>query len=355
MQVLIVFLVLSPALGFLIPPAPNFAPPQTSSGLLSSSSSSHLVVKPPWRTSSHLSPSHFSPSAPLSSSRSRSSATSLSSVPSSLSSLSSFSASLLGKVPPALLPPPGLRPFLTMAILVAALTPKYLSRMLTPTGVIHAWLLGSLLLSSSVTNLALGISYFLLGYAVTKLGYKRKLSLGIAEGQSTGRDGRRGPENVWGSAGVPLLLTLPLYLNVPPPHIQLAILGSFATKLSDTFASEIGKAYGKTTFLITTLRRVPPGTEGAVSLEGTLGGLLGAALMLLVGHSLSLVPTFKHGLAVLLASFLATNAESVIGATIQEPWGMTNETVNFVMCAIGAALTISMGKGIAAGKKFFFF
>jgi len=242
-----------------------------------------------------------------------------------------------------------------MAILVAALTPKYLSRMLTPTGVIHAWLLGSLLLSSSVTNLALGISYFLLGYAVTKLGYKRKLSLGIAEGQSTGRDGRRGPENVWGSAGVPLLLTLPLYLNVPPPHIQLAILGSFATKLSDTFASEIGKAYGKTTFLITTLRRVPPGTEGAVSLEGTLGGLLGAALMLLVGHSLSLVPTFKHGLAVLLASFLATNAESVIGATIQEPWGMTNETVNFVMCAIGAALTISMGKGIAAGKKFFFF
>ena len=44
---------------------------------------------------------------------------------------------------------------------------------------------------------------------------------------------------------------------------------SSATKLADTFASEIGKAYGKTTFLITTLEKVPPGTEGAISAEGT--------------------------------------------------------------------------------------
>ena len=49
----------------------------------------------------------------------------------------------------------------------------------------------------------------------------------------------------------------------------LAYVPSLATKLGDTFASEIGKAYGKTTFLITTFERVEPGTEGAVSAEGT--------------------------------------------------------------------------------------
>ena len=36
------------------------------------------------------------------------------------------------------------------------------------------------------------------------------------------------------------------------------------------------QAYGKTTYLITTLRRVPRGTEGAVSLEGTAGGVAAA-------------------------------------------------------------------------------
>jgi uncharacterized membrane protein len=44
-------------------------------------------------------------------------------------------------------------------------------------------------------------------------------------------------------------------------------VASLATKLSDTFASEIGKAYGKTTFLITTLERVEPGTEGLCTTE----------------------------------------------------------------------------------------
>ncbi len=37
------------------------------------------------------------------------------------------------------------------------------------------------------------------------------------------------------------------------------------------------QAYGQTTYLITTLRRVPRGTEGAISAEGTLAGA-GAAL-----------------------------------------------------------------------------
>lgn len=37
------------------------------------------------------------------------------------------------------------------------------------------------------------------------------------------------------------------------------------------------QAYGKTTYLITNLKLVPRGTEGAVSLEGTMAGLGAAA------------------------------------------------------------------------------
>lgn len=120
--------------------------------------------------------------------------------------------------------------------------------------------------------------------------------------------------------------------------LRIGYVASLATKLSDTFASEIGKvkpsgwckqtglndvkrpspppslppslppppplrhkhqhsfsskrryppllsycllpqAYGKRTFLITTLKPVPPGTEGAVSLEGTLAGVVGSIII----------------------------------------------------------------------------
>lgn len=52
------------------------------------------------------------------------------------------------------------------------------------------------------------------------------------------------------------------FLGISSNLYILGFVASLATKLSDTFASEIGKAYGKTTFLITTLERVEPGTEG---------------------------------------------------------------------------------------------
>ena len=43
--------------------------------------------------------------------------------------------------------------------------------------------------------------------------------------------------------------------------LRVAFVASLSTKLSDTCGSEIGKAYGKTTYLITTLKAVPKGTE----------------------------------------------------------------------------------------------
>ncbi|CAM9568110.1 unnamed protein product, partial [Choristocarpus tenellus] len=61
--------------------------------------------------------------------------------------------------------------------------------------------------------------------------------------------------------------------------LRVGFVASIATKLSDTFATVVAKAFGKRTFLITTLKPVPPGTEGAVSLEGTLAGVGGSFLI----------------------------------------------------------------------------
>jgi uncharacterized membrane protein len=45
------------------------------------------------------------------------------------------------------------------------------------------------------------------------------------------------------------------------------------------------QAYGQTTYLITTLARVPRGTEGAVSLEGTVAGIAAAAVFAAVAYA----------------------------------------------------------------------
>ncbi|MFO0119812.1 MAG: DUF92 domain-containing protein, partial [Cyanobium sp.] len=149
---------------------------------------------------------------------------------------------------------------------------------LTPAGWLHAAILGSILWGTLGWRGWLAVVlYLLLGSLVTRLGFRAKQARGLAEG----RGGRRGPENVWGSAatGTALARLVPLGGARWTALLLTGFAASFAAKLADTFGSEIGKRWGRHTILITTLRPVPRGTEGAISLEGTAASLGGSALM----------------------------------------------------------------------------
>ena len=63
-------------------------------------------------------------------------------------------------------------------------------------------------------------------------------------------------------------------------HWLLLAWSSFAISVCDTISSEVGVAVGGRTYNAVTLRRMPPGLSGGISLAGTAGGL--AALLLLV-------------------------------------------------------------------------
>lgn len=224
----------------------------------------------------------------------------------------------------------------TVLLPIAWFAPK---KLLTPAGLLHAWVLGVLIWATlGWQGYLVVMFYFLVGSFVTRIGMAQKEAEGIAEKRS----GARGPENVWGSALAGALCALATLL-IAAPYRSLLLLGyvaSFSTKLSDTTASEVGKAYGKRTFLITTLQPVARGTEGAVSLEGTLAGVVASAAIAFLGWGVQLIDLTGVAFCI-IAAFIATNIESLIGATLQSKldW-MTNEVVNVLNTLIGAIAAV---------------
>ena len=222
---------------------------------------------------------------------------------------------------------------------IAWLLPK---KLLTPAGYIHAWILGVLVWGTlGWQGYIVVMFYFLVGSAVTFVGMAEKEAEGIAEERS----GARGPGNVWGSALTGTICAIATLFG-DEPWQKILILGyvaSFSTKLSDTVASEIGKAYGKRTFLITTLKPVTRGTEGAVSLEGTVAGIVASLAIAILAWSIGMINVLGIFLCA-IAAFIATTIESLIGATLESKFNwLTNDIVNFINTVIGAIVAMLLG------------
>ncbi|XP_073394447.1 protein VTE6, chloroplastic [Physcomitrium patens] len=186
--------------------------------------------------------------------------------------------------------------------------------------------------------------YFVLGTIATKVKIKQKEAAGIAEKKS----GRRGPGSVFGSwtaGAVCAAATIAAVGRVDANVLwRLGFLASFCTKLSDTISSEIGKAYGKTTYLVTTFSVVPRGTEGAISLEGTIAGLIASVILAAVAYSINLTDQFGAVICVLAAQ-VANFCESYIGAALQGREGfkwITNDIANVANITIGAVLAAAI-------------
>lgn len=203
-------------------------------------------------------------------------------------------------------------------------------------GALSASVIGTLItLGTGLHGFAVMATFFVLGSTVTRLGYSQKAARGIAQE----RGGRRGWRNAWANGGVPALLACLAAMTSGDVRALcvLAYVASVATAAADTCSSEIGKAYGRRTFLITTLRPVPPGTEGAISVEGTLGGLLGAAVVALVG-ALGGLYAWSFAPLVALAGLLGSLAESVIGTLAERRGWLDNDQLNALNTAIGGGL-----------------
>ena len=216
------------------------------------------------------------------------------------------------------------------------------ARSIDVAGGISAIVIGTIITAAlGLPGLAVMVAFFVIGSAVTKLGYRVKAARGIAQEKG----GARGWRNAWANGGVPALLALMAGLTGGDARALFAIAyaAAVATAAADTCSSEIGKAYGRRTFLVTTFRPVPPGTEGAVSLEGTLGGLAGGALVALVGAAGGLYSP-GWAVAVAIAGLLGSIAESVIGTVAERRGWLDNDLLNALNTAIGAGIVFLLAK-----------
>lgn len=169
------------------------------------------------------------------------------------------------------------------------------------------------------------------GSTLTRIGYGRKKESGAAEA----RGGRRGARNAVANCSVAVACAL-LAALTGSGAFAAAFVASLGAAFADTSESEVGGLARRTPRLITTLQKVPPGTDGAVSVPGTLAGGAAAGLTAFLGLALGLVHGPEAALLVACASFLGTVADSLVGALVPR---VGNEITN-VMCTLVAALLV---------------
>jgi uncharacterized protein (TIGR00297 family) len=180
---------------------------------------------------------------------------------------------------------------------------------------------------------ALLITFFGIGGLSAKFRYERKRERGIAEDN----EGARGSGNVLANAAVALVAVLAFAasgrVGLPPALFLFAYAGSVATAMADTLSSEIGGLYDGPR-LVTTLERVDPGTDGAVTWQGELAGVAGAGVIAgIAAVAFDLGPTAT--LVVVASGFLGMTVDSLLGATL-EGNTLGNQSVNLLATLAGA-------------------
>jgi uncharacterized protein (TIGR00297 family) len=189
------------------------------------------------------------------------------------------------------------------------------------------------------------IALFVLTYAATRAGRYRKASAGLAES----RKGRRASQII-ANLSIAALIAFPIgkiiAISLWPGHDYhsfwvgaVLVLSALTEATADTVSSEIGQAFGGRPFLLTTLHRVAPGADGAVSLLGTLAGILAAVIVAATG-AWSMHLSLLHTTIALAAGICGLFFDSLLGATLEHRGWLGNDLVNFCSTIFSPAICV---------------
>ncbi len=221
--------------------------------------------------------------------------------------------------------------------------------------VLTAALGGQPQLHSALTPL---MALFVLTFAAGRIGRRQKASRSVgsdedAEEAKESRHGRAAAQIVANLGGSSLILFIMFFVTfVPvdsfdrvgksPVEIEkILLLAALAEATADTLSSELGSAFGGVPFLLTSFRRVKPGTDGAISLFGTLAGALGAALVVLAG-AWAMQLSLRASVAAFAGAIAGLFFDSLLGATVERRGWLGNDWVNFLSTVFAACVALAM-------------
>jgi uncharacterized protein (TIGR00297 family) len=211
-------------------------------------------------------------------------------------------------------------PALVVTVLFGLL--GYLSHGVTRSGAIAGTAVAFLI------YIGLGLGGFVTLFAVfgitwltTRIGYSRKRQLGLAES----RRGRNAGQVLANVAAAAAFATLAVFYR----GFEFAAVAALAEAAADTASSEVGEALSRHAWLVTTLRKVEPGTDGAVSLPGTIAGMSAAIFVAYLAVVTRAMPAYAFWL-VAAAGYLGTVVDSLLGATFERAHRLNNNTVNLL-------------------------
>jgi len=190
------------------------------------------------------------------------------------------------------------------------------------------------------------VAFFGIGGLASKFEYEKKQQRGIAEEN----EGARGTGNVLANSLVALVAVLAAAasshefvagLGLSEGVFFYAFAGAVGTALADTLSSELGGLFDNPR-LVTTLERVEPGTDGAITWQGELAGIVGT---LVIGAIWTVFP-FGAGatpvLAVSIGGIVGMTVDSLLGATV-EGRVLGNGSVNVLATASGGFAAAVVG------------
>ena len=183
------------------------------------------------------------------------------------------------------------------------------------------------------------VTLFVLTWAATRFGRAKKQQLGLAE-DKRGRNAAQVAANL-GVAG--LAAAFSLIHPVPGSWYNVMVVAALAEATADTLASELGEVVGGQPLLVTTFRPVAPGTDGAISMAGTLAGVSGALLVAAVSWATLRLRVGDTSAAV-LGAVGGLFVDSLLGATIERRGWLNNDAVNF-LSTLAAALIATLLRG----------
>lgn len=174
-------------------------------------------------------------------------------------------------------------------------------------------------------------SVFALTWITTRLGYIRKQRLGTAER----REGRTASQ-VLANLGVAAACAVAYVVSEGKTIFLLALAAALSEAAADTVSSEVGQAVADQARLITTWEEVPAGTDGGISIAGSLAGVAAAVAVTVVCAATNLLP-WKWLVLPVTAAVVGMVADSFLGASLQRRGWLNNDAVNFLSTLVAAA------------------